>query len=34
MMMMTADAPTAELPQIDFEKIHISLSVAVKFALK
>lgn len=34
MLMMTADALNAELPQIDFEKIHISLSVAVKFALK
>lgn len=32
--MMTADALNVELPQIDFEKIHISLSVAVKFALK
>jgi uncharacterized protein YggE len=31
--MMTADAFNVELPQIDFEKIHISLSVAVKFAL-
>ena len=34
MMVMAADASSAELPKIDFEKIRISLSVAVKFALK
>ena len=32
--MMTADALNVELPQIDFEKIHITLTVAVKFLLK
>jgi uncharacterized protein YggE len=32
--MMAVDAINVELPQIDFEKIHINLSVAVKFALK
>jgi len=32
-LMTAADAMTAELPQIDFEKIRISVSVAVKFAL-
>lgn len=31
--MMAVDALNTELPQIDFEKIRITLSVAVKFAL-
>jgi len=32
--MMMAGAETAELPQIDFEKIRVTLTVAVKFLLK
>ena len=32
--MMMASAETAELPLIDFEKIRVTLSVAVKFLLK
>jgi hypothetical protein len=32
--MMMAGAEIAELPQIDFEKIRVTLTVAVKFLLK
>ncbi len=32
--MMMAGAETAELPQIDFEKIRVTLTIAVKFLLK